>query len=116
MELPAINDALWITLFIIAGVLGYKALLVRLTRKKVQPDFLFLFDVEKIHATTYKLTYETRLKGEVEIIGYNDDDDLSESLLKKEQDAGSYYFKFNPTPFSHIKIVTPYQQIERKLN
>jgi hypothetical protein len=112
--LPEINDALWITLFIIAGVLGYKALIVRMGDKKVVPTFLFVFDIESISETQAKINYEIGQASRV-VITTNDIEKTSHTVFDKEQEVGSYFLIFDKQNVSSILVTTEHQSIERYL-
>lgn len=112
--LPKINDGLWIILFIIAGVLGYRVLLQRLTSKKVSPSFIFVYGIEKLTDNKAKLTYEVGVSGLIKVETILSSG-VSNAIFEQEQKPGNYYLDFDSSEVVKIKLMSPHQIIERVL-
>lgn len=112
--LPEINDGLWIILFIIAGVLGYRVLLQRLTAKKVVPTYLHVYGIEKLNEQQAKLTYEVGASSLIKVEAILNSG-VSTSILEQEQKPGNYFLDFDRNNVVKVKIASKHQTIERVL-
>jgi hypothetical protein len=112
--LPEINDGLWIILFIIAGILGYRVLLQRLTAKKIAPTYIHVYSVEKIEDQKAKLTYEVGASSLIKIEAIIDSG-VAKTIFEQEQKPGNYFLDFDANEVTKIKLVSDHQVIERAL-
>lgn len=112
--LPEINNGLWITLFIVAAFLGYRALIVRMSEKKVSPSYLFVHNIEKVNDTLSKVKYELNKDTSITIVGKLKTGE-ERVFLESNQAIGNYFLDFDPTGLSSLLIKTERQTVERFL-